>query len=85
MSDRLSDHEIEAYFSVGTEHERRLAEEILERRAQDLSAEEVESLRVLRERAEPNTPWGNPQGYEMHLHNRILAILDRLLSQRGRR
>jgi hypothetical protein len=46
----------------------------------DLSSDDIAVLGVLRERMDPPLPWGNPQGYEMHLHNRMIALLDRLIA-----
>jgi len=43
-----------------------------------LSAEEREALTEVR--AVLGLPWGNPQGHEMHMHNRKIAILTKLLA-----
>lgn len=44
-----------------------------------LTADDREALKVLRARMNPNMPWGNARGHNMHLYNRMLAALDKVI------
>jgi hypothetical protein len=55
--------------------------ELRERRALDLSDEEASALRDLR--SVTGTPWGNPKTETERRHNRAIAVLDRLLADKG--
>lgn len=44
-----------------------------------LSNDERAALQHARDQMSPHLPWGNPQGHAMHIHNRAIAVLEKLL------
>lgn len=90
VGERLSTDEVEAFFSAGTERERVLADEILERREADLTAEEREALRWARDALKCDglfEPQSDDPIVAKHTRNcrAALTVLDRLLGQGERR